>query len=71
MEEATGRRESLRRPYVPVYYHLQPDGPIHVCALVAVRADIEMGRAITKVEDPIVLYVSGGNTQVIAYSMNR
>jgi N6-L-threonylcarbamoyladenine synthase len=34
-------------------------------------SDIEMGRCVTKVDDPIVLYVSGGNTQVIAYSMNR
>ncbi|KAF5337222.1 hypothetical protein D9611_003288 [Ephemerocybe angulata] len=29
---------------------------------------IEMGREITGAKDPIVLYVSGGNTQVIAYS---
>ncbi|KAJ2454556.1 putative tRNA threonylcarbamoyladenosine biosynthesis protein kae1 [Coemansia sp. RSA 2336] len=29
---------------------------------------IEMGRAITGADNPIVLYVSGGNTQVIAYS---
>jgi len=32
---------------------------------------IEMGRVITKAFDPIVLYVSGGNTQVIAYSLKR
>lgn len=32
---------------------------------------IEMGRAITGAENPVVLYVSGGNTQVIAYSANR
>ncbi|SCU82813.1 LANO_0B07602g1_1 [Lachancea nothofagi CBS 11611] len=31
---------------------------------------IEMGREITKAENPVVLYVSGGNTQVIAYSEN-
>ena len=30
-----------------------------------------MGRLITKAIDPIVLYVSGGNTQVIAYSDKR
>jgi hypothetical protein len=30
-----------------------------------------MGRVITRVLDPIVLYVSGGNTQVIAYSLKR
>jgi N6-L-threonylcarbamoyladenine synthase len=32
---------------------------------------IEMGRACCNANNPIVLYVSGGNTQVIAYSMNR
>ncbi|RHZ82726.1 hypothetical protein Glove_104g55 [Diversispora epigaea] len=32
---------------------------------------IEMGREITGANNPIVLYVSGGNTQVIAYSENR
>ncbi|XP_037935172.1 probable tRNA N6-adenosine threonylcarbamoyltransferase [Teleopsis dalmanni] len=32
---------------------------------------IEMGRFITKAQNPIVLYVSGGNTQVIAYSNKR
>lgn len=32
---------------------------------------IEMGRSVTKSENPVVLYVSGGNTQVIAYSMQR
>lgn len=31
---------------------------------------IEMGREITGAKNPIVLYVSGGNTQVIAYSNN-
>lgn len=30
-----------------------------------------MGRAITHATNPVVLYVSGGNTQVIAYSSNR
>jgi N6-L-threonylcarbamoyladenine synthase len=33
--------------------------------------DIEMGRQITSSRNPIVLYVSGGNTQVIAYSQQR
>jgi len=37
--------------------------------LMAMYADIEMGRTVTKAADPVVLYVSGGNTQVIAYSM--
>ena len=32
---------------------------------------IEMGRLITGAVNPIVLYVSGGNTQVIAYSRKR
>ncbi|CAE6409104.1 unnamed protein product, partial [Rhizoctonia solani] len=32
---------------------------------------IEMGRHITGASNPIVLYVSGGNTQVIAYSQQR
>ncbi|CAD7003273.1 unnamed protein product [Ceratitis capitata] len=32
---------------------------------------IEMGRLITAAKNPIVLYVSGGNTQVIAYSNKR
>lgn len=33
--------------------------------------DIEMGREITGAQNPVVLYVSGGNTQVIAYSQQR
>ncbi|ODQ77183.1 hypothetical protein BABINDRAFT_169312 [Babjeviella inositovora NRRL Y-12698] len=32
---------------------------------------IEMGREITGAQNPVVLYVSGGNTQVIAYSKNH
>lgn len=32
---------------------------------------IEMGRAITGAENPVVLYVSGGNSQVIAYAEQR
>ncbi|EXJ85401.1 glycoprotein endopeptidase kae1 [Capronia coronata CBS 617.96] len=32
---------------------------------------IEMGREITGAANPVVLYVSGGNTQVIAYSTQR
>ena len=30
--------------------------------------DIEIARVITHAQNPVVLYVSGGNTQVIAYS---
>lgn len=36
-----------------------------------VPSDIEMGRSITCADNPVVLYVSGGNTQVIAYSAQR
>lgn len=32
---------------------------------------IEMGRLITGTKNPTVLYVSGGNTQIIAYSQQR
>ncbi|KAJ1512583.1 putative tRNA threonylcarbamoyladenosine biosynthesis protein kae1 [Coelomomyces lativittatus] len=32
---------------------------------------IEMGRWITKAQNPVILYVSGGNTQVIAYAHGR
>lgn len=32
---------------------------------------IEMGRVVTKSNNPVVLYVSGGNTQVIAYADKR
>eukprot|EP00299_Pterocystis_sp_00344_P014097 c6972_g1_i1.p1 GENE.c6972_g1_i1~~c6972_g1_i1.p1 ORF type:complete len:344 (+),score=84.17 c6972_g1_i1:147-1034(+) len=34
-------------------------------------AHIEMGRVVTAADDPIVLYVSGGNTQVISYARQR
>lgn len=34
-------------------------------------AHIEMGRQVTRAKDPVVLYVSGGNTQVIAYADRR
>lgn len=40
--------------------------PVNHCV-----AHIEMGRDITGAQNPVVLYVSGGNTQVIAYSHNR
>ena len=32
---------------------------------------IEMGRCVTKADNPTILYVSGGNTQVIAYSEGK
>lgn len=31
----------------------------------------EFGRCVTGANNPVVLYVSGGNSQVIAYSLNR
>jgi N6-L-threonylcarbamoyladenine synthase len=34
-------------------------------------AHIEMGRLVTKAQNPTILYVSGGNTQVIAYNEGR
>eukprot|EP00164_Ancoracysta_twista_P016771 GFYU01028302.1.p1 GENE.GFYU01028302.1~~GFYU01028302.1.p1 ORF type:complete len:342 (-),score=79.98 GFYU01028302.1:82-1107(-) len=32
---------------------------------------IEMGRVVTNAQNPAILYVSGGNTQVISYSLQR
>ena len=32
---------------------------------------IEMGRMVTKMDNPTVLYVSGGNTQVISYYQGK
>ncbi|CAL8466701.1 g6237 [Coccomyxa elongata] len=62
-------------------------GPLVTCAVVARMlallwkvpiigvnhcvGHIEMGRIVTGARDPVVLYVSGGNTQVIAYSEQR
>lgn len=43
-----------------------PIVPVNHCV-----AHIEMGRLATGCGDPVVLYVSGGNTQVIAYSAGR
>ena len=34
-------------------------------------AHIEMGRVVTGANDPVALYVSGGNTQVISYAQER
>lgn len=33
--------------------------------------DIEMGRFVTKFDNPTILYVSGANTQVIAYNQHK
>jgi N6-L-threonylcarbamoyladenine synthase len=62
-------------------------GPLRVCAVVARMlaqmwkkplvgvnhcvAHIEMGRVVTGAKDPVALYVSGGNTQVISYAQER
>lgn len=44
----------------------KPIVPVNHCI-----AHIEMGRLVTRAENPVVLYVSGGNTQVIAYQQQR
>lgn len=44
------------------FYFKKPLVPVNHCI-----AHIEMGRFITKAQNPTLLYVSGGNTQVIAY----
>lgn len=42
-------------------------GPLPILPVNHCIAHIEMGRLVTKIINPTVLYVSGGNTQVIAY----
>lgn len=44
----------------------KPLVPVNHCV-----AHIEMGRLVTGSHNPVVLYVSGGNTQVIAYSHGK
>lgn len=34
-------------------------------------AHIEIGRLLTKVKDPVIVYISGGNTQIISYIDGR
>src|SRR3989454_80177 len=34
-------------------------------------AHLEIGRGVTAAKDPVLLYVSGGNTQVIAFARGR
>lgn len=41
---------------------------VFVLVLMIDQGHIEMGRLITGAKNPVVLYVSGGNTQVIAYA---
>ncbi|KAL3957832.1 hypothetical protein ACCO45_008410 [Purpureocillium lilacinum] len=50
------------------------EAPAVDCPLVGVNhcvGHIEMGRHITGADNPVVLYVSGGNSQVIAYAERR
>lgn len=46
--------------------HKKPIVPVNHCI-----GHIEMGRLITNASNPVILYVSGGNTQIIAYSEKR
>lgn len=47
-------------------YYNKPLVPVNHCI-----AHIEMGRFITGANNPVILYVSGGNTQVISYTNKR
>lgn len=53
---ATNLAEKYKKPIVPVN---------HCCA------HLEIGRLTTRTEDPVYLYLSGGNTQVIAFTGGR
>lgn len=44
----------------------KPIVPVNHCI-----GHIEMGRLVTSADDPVVLYVSGGNTQVISYAQKK
>ena len=58
-----------QKPIVPVNHCVGRTSPARcLLALADSHPDIEMGREITGAHNPVVLYVSGGNTQVIAYS---
>ncbi|RVD91741.1 O-sialoglyco endopeptidase [Tubulinosema ratisbonensis] len=48
------------------YKYKKPLMPVNHCV-----AHIEMGRFVTKANNPTLLYVSGGNTQIISYKDNR
>ncbi|MCO5587544.1 hypothetical protein L7F22_041494 [Adiantum nelumboides] len=58
-------------PRETAVYHQQHILPLVHAALNHCVAHIEMGRVVTGAIDPVVLYVSGGNTQVIAYSEGK
>ncbi|KAM0686014.1 putative tRNA threonylcarbamoyladenosine biosynthesis protein kae1 [Conglomerata obtusa] len=47
-------------------YYNKPLVPVNHCI-----AHIEMGRFITGAINPVILYVSGGNTQIISYTNKR
>ncbi|MBI2075859.1 MAG: bifunctional N(6)-L-threonylcarbamoyladenine synthase/serine/threonine protein kinase [Candidatus Aenigmarchaeota archaeon] len=44
----------------------KPPIPVNHCI-----AHIEIGRMLTKSKDPVIIYVSGGNTQIIGYASQR
>lgn len=67
VQQASRRCQPLRRSYVLSLPRLFFFPFLTLFFL----ADIETGRLITASPSPIVLYVSGGNTQVIAYSQQR
>jgi len=46
----------LKKPLVPVNHCI---------------AHLEIGKLLTKAKDPVLLYVSGGNTQIIAYASGK
>ena len=48
-----------------IKYHKPLIGVNHCCA------HLEIGRLLTKAKDPVLLYVSGANTQVIAYESGK
>ena len=50
---------------IALYYNIPVIGVNHCIA------HIEIGKLCTKCKDPVTLYVSGGNTQIIAYVAGR
>ncbi|KAG5458808.1 MAG: putative tRNA threonylcarbamoyladenosine biosynthesis protein KAE1 [Olpidium bornovanus] len=71
-----GRPAVFRRPggqgaLAPVAQAAGRGEPLRWTRGASPLADIEMGRQITGATNPVVLYVSGGNTQVIAYSERK
>ena len=57
---------TLHVPHFPTYSKMRSQTETKTPPI-----DIEMGREITGALNPVVLYVSGGNTQVIAYASQR